>query len=1215
MASYYFMKNHRIRICRNLALLALLLAFAGKLAAQTIFNPSFESNSFSVYPGYSAANGAIPGWTCLYAAYAGLNPADGNPFADNGTVPDGNNVAFIQTAGGITNWLATTISNLTVGATYRVTCRINSRVETATPTMWLSLNGATVNTFTATPMHPLNVAGPYGFAYGIFTATNTTAALVVSSYSATDGSLLLDNFAVAALPTNYFTASPWTNDLSTGVGPGTVYAYAFGLAANVTINGVTFIGTNASSQAAGGQFSITGETYAYANETPDNLSGAGSIAMAASFYYGGNPATVTLSNLVAGASYRLSFFGVGFDIPGNRYASFAGGGDQLMLDEDQYGQGNGIRVDYNFTASSATTVVTLTPLVANNTFHMHGLALTMLAPPANYVAANPVVTLVSSGLSSPYGVAVDGAGNVYIADSGDNEIKKWSAANNTVNTLVSLGVSSPFGVAADGAGNVYIADSGDNEIEKWSAANDTMATLVPLGLNHPYGVALDSAGNVYIADTFNNAIKEWTAANNTVTTLVSSGLNEPSGVAVDGAGNVYIADSGNNAIKEWMAANDTVTPLVSSGLNYPFGVAVDGAGNVYIADSGSSAVKEWTATNNTVTKLVSGLNQPYGVAVDGAGNVYIADSGNNAIKERPRAFVNPTARAESAFAGGDVLPVVLPATQNLTGPFAPTSDSAWLTLSGVTNGVVSFNFTANTNASSRTGNITLLGQTIPVTQAAIYTLGTTHLLEGPSAGADSVALVTSDAWTNSTTTSWLHLSAATQIGIGSTNIVFTFDANPGATRTGTLTIAGLTVTVTQAGPVYSLGATMLLEGPTAGSASVALSANTAWSASPNATWLCLSAANQIGIGSTDVVFTFDANPGATRTGTLTIVGQTVTVSQAGATYVPANPVTTLVSSGLNYPGSVAVDGAGNVYIADTLNNAIKKWTAANNTVTTLVSSGLNTPAGVAVDGAGNVYIADTFNSAIKEWTAANQTVTTLVPSGLNYPYGVAVDGGGNVYIADSENSALKEWMAANNTLTTLVSSGLAAPRGVAMDGAGNIYIADLGNNAIKELPWAFVDPTAKTELAFAGGDVLPVVLPATQNLTGPFAPTSDSAWLTLPVVTNGVVSFNFTANTSTGSRTGNITLLGQTIPVTQAAAVTPPSISGANILVSGAFQMSFNSTTGVGFTVLSSTNLALPVAQWTVLGAAVETPAGSGQYQFTDPSATNQARYYLVRTP
>ena len=157
-----------------------------------------------------------------------------------------------------------------------------------------------------------------------------------------------------------------------------------------------------------------------------------------------------------------------------------------------------------------------------------------------------------------------------------------------------------------------------------------------------------------------------------------------------------------------------------------------------------------------------------------------------------------------------------------------------------------------------------------------------------------------------------------------------------------------------------------------------------WTATTNATWLHLSPANQSGTGSTNVVFSYDANPGATRSGTLTIAGQTLTVTQAGSTYVAAGTCDhAWCPRDLNDPYGVAVDGAGNVYIADTDNNAIKKWTAANNTVTTLVSSGLKRPQGVAVDGAGNVYIADTGNNAIKEWTAANSNVTTLVSSGLN----------------------------------------------------------------------------------------------------------------------------------------------------------------------------------------------------------------------------------------
>jgi DNA-binding beta-propeller fold protein YncE len=196
---------------------------------------------------------------------------------------------------------------------------------------------------------------------------------------------------------------------------------------------------------------------------------------------------------------------------------------------------------------------------------------------------------------------------------------------------------------------------------------------------------------------------------------------------------------------------------------------------------------------------------------------------------------------------------------------------------------------------------------------------------------------------------------------------------------------------------------------------------------------------------------------------------------------------------------------------------------------------------VALDGAGNAYIADTFNSMIKKWTAANNSVTTLVTSGLYRPWGVALDGAGNVYISDCGNNAIKKWTAASNQVITLVASGLSNPNGVALDGAGNIYITDGGNNAVKELPRAFVDATAKWESAAAGGDALPVVLPATANLLAPFAPTSDQAWLTITGITNGVVSFIFLANTGSTNRTANITLLGQLIAITQVA---PPVITG-----------------------------------------------------------------------
>ena len=815
-------------------------------------------------------------------------------------------------------------------------------------------------------------------------------------------------------------------------------------------------------------------------------------------------------------------------------------------------------------------------------------------------------------------MAVDGAGNVYIADADVNTIKKWTLASNTVSDLVSGGVNSPFGIAADSAGDVYIADTFNNAIKEWTVTNGNLSTLVSAGLAAPEGVAVDGSGNVYIADTQNSVIREWSVYDGSTSPLTASGFDYPRGVAVDAAGNVYVADTVNDAIEEVTPATGNVTTIVGSDSGYPLGVAVDGSGNVYFTDSVNAAVKKWTAASNLVTTLVaSGLNSPWGVAVDASGNVYFADSEGLAVSELPYAFIDPTPRIEGPEAGGDALPVVLPSRINLLPPFGPASDQPWLTITSVINGVVSFGFAANTTGASRTGNLTVLGQRIPVIQQPA-SLGATALLEGPAAGADSVILASpGTAWTATTGANWLHLSAPNQSGAGSTNVFFSFDANLGGTRTATLTIAGLTLAVSQAGSTYvavpgPVTALPLpgLVGPSgvavdaAGNVYVADSrANTIkmWTPAGNTTTtLVASGLNQpfgLAVDRRGNVFIADSGDNAVKV------------------WSPASQsLTTLVASGLNDPVAVAVDGAGNVYIADSNNNAVKEWIAANNSVTTLVSSGLTYPQGVAVDAAGNVYIADSGDSQVKEWRAADQTVTTLVSSALNNSFGVAVDGSGNVYIADTFNNLIKKWSVASNTVTTVISTGLHLPTGLAVDATGNLYLADFANSAVKERPRAFVDPTARTEGLPAGSDALPVVLPATTNLLPPFAPSSDQPWLTIKDVNEGVVSFAFVTNITGANRVAEITVLGQSVSITQATAVTPPAINGGTFLAPGKFQLLFSDNAAdASFTVLASTNLALPISQWTVLGAA--TNLGAGRWQFIDIQATNRQCFYSIRLP
>ncbi len=839
------------------------------------------------------------------------------------------------------------------------------------------------------------------------------------------------------------------------------------------------------------------------------------------------------------------------------------------------------------------------------TLTIAGKTLTVTQAGSAYVAVSgPVTTLVDSGLSAPDGVALRG-GDVYFSTGASNSIQKWIAASNTVVTVVDSGLSTPAGLSVDDSGSIYIADSGNNAVKEWDSASGTLSALVASGISNPEGVAVDSLGNVYFSERGNNRIGLWDVASSAASFLVT---NRATGMELDAAGNLYFATGGQNKIMKLIAATGDLVTLVNSGLKNATDVAVDGSGNVYIADNSHQLIKRWNAVTKTVTTVPSpGLSSPNSLALDATGNLYIADDGNDTIGELPRAFVDPTPVFIPYSAGTGALPTVLPTSQNLSGPFTPFSDSPWLNVTGVTNGIISFSFTLNPDSAPRTGHITVLGQPVAITQQVLPALATASLVVGPRAGSNTVIVVSPlSPWTANVTSgsSWLHLPPGSQNGSNSANLLFTFDANSGATRTGVITVSGRTVSVTQAGSAYI-------------------------SARPPATLVSSGLANSRGIAldATGNVFLTVGNsvrkwsPGSSTTIPIVTTGLAqpggVAVDASGNVFIAdtdhnaikqwiaaSNTVITLVSSGLSQPASVALDSSGNAYFTD--GSTVKRWLAADNSVTTLVSSGLLFPQGIAVDAAGNVYVVDTGNSEVKEWIADTRTLVTLVSSGLTLPRAVAVDVSGNVYITQS--GQLKEWVAATRTVITPPITGLSIPQGVAVDGSGNIFVGDTGNSALKELPYAFVDPTPIQVPARLGFGALPLVLPNTQDLTSPYVPVSDQPWLTIGLVLDGQVNFACPFNLSATNRTGNITVLGKSIPITQAGS---PVISTLAKPDSHSFQLSFaNLDTSSTYTILASTNVSLPITNWTVLGRATNV---GGVFQYIDTDATNDTRFYRIR--
>jgi len=566
--------------------------------------------------------------------------------------------------------------------------------------------------------------------------------------------------------------------------------------------------------------------------------------------------------------------------------------------------------------------------------------------------------------TDPKGVAVDSAGNLYVADANMHTIRKVTAAG-VVTTLAGMaGVLgrtdgtgaaarffTPIGVAIDSAGDLYVADQNNHAIRKVTAAGvvttfagkldeqgSTDGTGTAARFHGPSDVAVDSAGNFYVTDQFGDTIRKITAAG-VVTTLAgmaevsgstdgtgaAARFNQPTGLAIDRADNIYVADLYTNVIRKVTTAGVVTTLAGTAGMsgntdgtgaaarfNHPRGVAVDGAGDIYITEATNDHLRKITAGG-----VVTTLPNPEGssswlasaVEVDSTGTLYVADSGNRAIRK--------------ITAGGVVT-----------------------TLAGA---VGLYGSTDGTGAAARIGG---------------------------------------------------------DCGLAASN----------------------------AGNIY-----------------VADSVNSTIRR-------------------------------ATLTGALTTL--------AGSATMPGSTDGTGAAARFNYPGDVAVDSAGNLYVADVSNHVIRKVTA-DGVVTTLAGTAgvmgtengtgaaarFNYPQSVAVDSAGDLYAADTGNHVIRKITAAGGVTTLAGAMGVSgssdgtgglarfkFPYDVAVDRTGNVYVAERLNHTIRKITAAGVVTTFAGAAGMRGsadgtgaaarfyfPSGVALDNAGNVYVGDQGNSTIRKI--------------------------------------------------------------------------------------------------------------------------------------------------------------------
>ncbi len=703
--------------------------------------------------------------------------------------------------------------------------------------------------------------------------------------------------------------------------------------------------------------------------------------------------------------------------------------------------------------------------------------------------------------TNPHGVAVDANGNVYVADFNNDTIRKITSAG-VVTTLAGLAgtpgsadgtngsarFNQPYGVALDGSGNVYVADSMNNAIRKVTPAG-AVSTVAGLAGNYgyadgtnsaarfsyPFGIAIDDNGNLYVADAYNHLIRKMTpvGTNWVVGTLAGNPgvngstdgtgtnalFNAPYALTVDASGNVYVADNGDtNALIRKITPAGVVTTIAGSsrgvvdglGTNAqfysPFGIAVDTFTNLYVADGNGNTVRKitpvgtnWVVTTsagipNTIgsidgTGTNAAFGTPWGITVDISGNLYVADELNDNIRKITSAGVVTTLAGpenSSSYLDG-------------TGANARFQNPSGVTVDNAGNIYV---------ADSQNQVIRKISPA-----GVVSTLAGRAGVPGEQDGAGNEALFDQPCGI-----------AADQFGN-----VYVTDNHSGAIRK-----------VTPAGVVST----------------IAGSSGSGYQDGPAATSQFLFPAG-IAIDQTGNLYVTEQDNLIRMIATNGMVSTIAGSPQRDTNGFPVNLYAyyhiggyvdgTGANARFNFPSGIAVDSAGCLYVADSDNYVIRKiyppvpgglsmTNPANWFVTTLVGTArmaANNPVYVGTDG-----------------TGANASFGVYFY--YQGPAGIALDGSGNLYVTDDIDNTIRKVTPAG-VVTTL--AGLAGtvgsangsgsdalfnvPAAIALDSTGGIiYVADSGNNTIRK----------GTFTAYAPANAASTVPPATGALTVTLVP-------------------------------------------------------------------------------------------------------------------------------
>ena len=701
--------------------------------------------------------------------------------------------------------------------------------------------------------------------------------------------------------------------------------------------------------------------------------------------------------------------------------------------------------------------------------------------------------------NSPFGVTVDTSGNIFIVDFENNRIRKI-APDGVVSTLAGSGKAgfadgtganasfyAPNDITSDTSGNLFVADSYNQRIRKIVISTGVVTTIAGNGVygyvdgagisasfKNPYGIGIDRSGNLFIADTDNHRIRKIIISTGVVSTVAGSGsvgsvnatstsasFYYPYGVAADISGNLFVADCWNHVIRKIVLSSGVVSTLAGNVVGgfadgsatvarftYPYGVAVDTAGNVYVADKQNGRIRKVTSAGvvssiagNSQQSWVDGVGSnasfyfPSKLALDTDGNLIVTDWYNHKIRKVTLDGVVTT----------------------LAGNVRGFAD-------GVSTGSIPSFFFPSGIAIDTSGNI-IVGDQQNHRIRKVTPNGVVTTIAGSGAAS----------FINGTGSS-ATFNVPYGVAVDNSGNIFVADNYNHSIRK--ITAGGVVTTLAGGGSTTpGIGGGAFLDG-------------TGTSAS-------FSATSGVIVDTNGNLFVADTLNHRIRKIVISTGVVTTLAGSGSSTFADG----TGSGASFSWPIAFALDASGNLFVTDTYNNRIRRIVISSGVVTTIAGStqgfsdGTGTgalfygPTGIAIDSSGNLIVADQFNNRIRKISfpngvIANGGVVTTIAGGGNTsftdgigaaasfrrPSGVAIDTSGNIIIGDQQNNRIRK-ITPSGLVTTVAGDGYGAPtssgrwvdgtaplgasfyspRGVVIDTSGNLFVADTGNHIIRKI--------------------------------------------------------------------------------------------------------------------------------------------------------------------